>query len=83
MTVDLIPVAAPGHPLGAIEGPIETNILQQHVQLVLTDRAALTVGHDYGVLSRQTWRLADLGVKRSMLLAGLGWGNYARTSRRR
>jgi DNA-binding transcriptional LysR family regulator len=27
------------------------------------------------VLSGRTWRLADLGAKQSMLLAGLGWGN--------
>jgi DNA-binding transcriptional LysR family regulator len=27
------------------------------------------------VLSSRTWRLADLGAKKSMLLAGLGWGN--------
>jgi DNA-binding transcriptional LysR family regulator len=42
---------------------------------VLTDRPALTAGRDYGVLSGRTWRLADLGAKQSMLLAGLGWGN--------
>jgi DNA-binding transcriptional LysR family regulator len=42
---------------------------------VLTDRSALTGGRDYGVLSGRTWRLADLGAKQSMLLAGLGWGN--------
>jgi DNA-binding transcriptional LysR family regulator len=75
LTVDLIPVVAPGHPLAAIEGPIETHILHRHVQLVLTDRSALTAGRDYGVLSGRTWRLADLGAKQSMLLAGLGWGN--------
>ena len=34
----------------------------------------MTPGRDYGVLSGQTWRLADLGAKRSTLLAGLGWG---------
>jgi hypothetical protein len=47
----------------------------RHVQLVLTDRSALTAGRDYGVLSARTWRLADLSAKQSMLLAGLGWGN--------
>ena len=73
-TIDLVPVVAPEHPLAAIAGPIDTHALQQHVQLVLTDRSALTAGRDYGVLSRRTWRLADLGAKQSMLLAGLGWG---------
>ena len=75
LTVDLIPVVSPDHPLAAIDGLIETHVLHQHVQLVLTDRSALTAGRDYGVLSGRTWRLADLGAKQSMLLAGLGWGN--------
>ena len=75
LTLDQIPVVAPDHPLAAIEGPIATHVLHQHVQLVLTDRSALTAGRDYGVLSGRTWRLADLGAKQSMLLAGLGWGN--------
>jgi DNA-binding transcriptional LysR family regulator len=75
LTIDLIPVVAPDHPLAALEGPIDTHLLQQHVQLVLTDRSSLTAGRDYGVLSGRAWRLADLGAKQSMLLAGLGWGN--------
>lgn len=75
LTLDQIPVVAPNHPLVAVKGPIETHVLHQHVQLVLTDRSTLTAGRDYGVLSGRTWRLADLGAKQSMLLAGLGWGN--------
>lgn len=75
LTVQLIPVVAPDHPLAAIEGPIATHVLRQHVQLVLTDRSPLTAGRDYGVFSDRSWRLADLGAKHAMLLAGLGWGN--------
>ena len=75
LTIDLIPVVAPNHPLAALQGPIDTQILDQHVQLVLTDRSSQTAGRDYGVLSGHAWRLADLGAKHSMLLAGLGWGN--------
>lgn len=75
MTIELVPVVSPHHPLAMIEGQIETHDLHRHVQLVLTDRSAVTAGRDYGVLSGQTWRLADLGAKQSMLLAGLGWGN--------
>jgi DNA-binding transcriptional LysR family regulator len=75
LTVELIPVVAPDHPLAEIQGPIDTHNLHQHVQLVLTDRSSLTAGRDYGVLSGRAWRVADLGAKHSMLLAGLGWGN--------
>ncbi|UYO48534.1 LysR family transcriptional regulator [Rhodopseudomonas palustris] len=74
-TVQLLPVVAQDHPLAAIAGPIPTDVLRRYVQLVLTDRSALTEGRDYGVLSTQTWRLADLGTKHAMLLAGLGWGS--------
>jgi DNA-binding transcriptional LysR family regulator len=75
LAVDLLPVVAKCHPLAAIDGVIDADIIRRHVQLVLTDRSALTEGRDYGVLSPQTWRLADLGAKHTMLLAGLGWGS--------
>ena len=42
---------------------------------MLSDASDLTSGRDYGVLSSRTWRLADLGAKKAMLLAGLGWGS--------
>ena len=50
-------------------------MLREQVQLVLTDRTALTEGQDFGVLALRTWRLGDLGAKHALLLAGLGWGN--------
>jgi DNA-binding transcriptional LysR family regulator len=75
LDITLIPVAAPTHPLGAIEGAVPRDELRRHVQLVLTDRSGLTGSRDYGVLSSQTWRLADLGAKHAMLTAGLGWGS--------
>jgi len=42
--------------------------------LVLTDRSALSEGREVGVMSPQTWRLADLFAKHAFLLNGLGWG---------
>jgi len=48
LTIDLVPVVSPDHPLAAIEGTIETHVLQQHVQLMLTDRSALTAGPSEG-----------------------------------
>jgi DNA-binding transcriptional LysR family regulator len=73
--IDFCPVVSPFHPLASIQGIIEPHVLRQHVQLVLTDASTLTAAKDWGVLSSRTWRLADLGAKKSMLLAGLGWGN--------
>ncbi len=70
--VDIIPVAAPGHPLA--NQPVVPGAAATHVQLVLADRSPLTAGRDFGVLGSRTWRLADLGAKHSLLLAGVGWG---------
>ena len=75
LTVALVPVAAPSHALARVAGPIPPEALREHVQLVLTDKSALTGNRDHGVLATRTWRVGDLGAKHAMLLAGLGWGN--------
>ena len=72
--VDLIPVAAPGHPL-ATDRAHAPGAARGFVQLVLTDRSTLTEGRDFSVIGVRTWRLADLGSKHALLLAGIGWGN--------
>jgi len=71
--VRMLAVAAPFHPL-ARPGPRLPGEVRDHIQLVLTDRSPLTRGHDFGVASVKSWRLADLGAKHALLLAGVGWG---------
>jgi len=71
--VELIPVAAPQHPL-ARRPPKSPGESRQHRQLVLTVRSSFTEGQDVGVIANETWRLADLGAKHALLLAGSGWG---------
>jgi DNA-binding transcriptional LysR family regulator len=73
--IRLVPVVSPNHPLAAWKGEIPLEVARDNVQLVLTDRSLMLSGKDFGVISTQTWRLSDLGAKRSMLLAGLGWGS--------
>jgi DNA-binding transcriptional LysR family regulator len=73
-SVELIPVAAPDHPL-VLAGRNPPGATRDHIQLVLTDRSPLTQGRDINVLATQTWRLADLGAKRILLREGVGWGN--------
>jgi DNA-binding transcriptional LysR family regulator len=48
---------------------------RKHLQLVLTDRSTLTEDRVFGVMGVKSWRLADLGSKHALLLAGIGWGN--------
>lgn len=76
-SVELVPVAAPSHPL-AQRGPIPPGEARHHLQLVLTDRSTLTEGKEFSVVSPRTWRLADLGAKHALLLEGIGWGNMPR-----
>ncbi len=73
--IEMIPVAAPGHPLALLAGVLPAAMLQDHIQLVLTDRSRLTEGRDFGVYTGRSWRLGDLGAKHALLKAGLGWGN--------
>ncbi|MFW2829159.1 LysR family transcriptional regulator [Sphingomonas sp. ID0503] len=73
-SVELLPVAAPDHPLARLE-TIPPGAGKDHVQLVLTDRSPLTKGRDFSVMSPRTWRLADLGAKHQLLREGVGWGN--------
>jgi len=68
-------VVAPSHPLARIRGIVPKSSVLEHVQLVLTDRSTLSEGREFGVLSPQTWRLADLGAKHAFLKAGFGWGH--------
>lgn len=73
--LDLVPVAAASHPLGRIRGRVPLQALRDERQLVLSDRSPLTRGRDFSVISTRTWRLADLGARHEMILAGLGWGS--------
>jgi DNA-binding transcriptional LysR family regulator len=72
-SVELIPVAAPDHPL-ARAGRNSPGDGRDHIQLVLTDRSPLADGQDRGVIGTQTWRMGDLGSKRMLLKEGIGWG---------
>ncbi len=76
-TVELVPVAAPSHPLARMAA-IPPGEARRHLQLVLTDRSPLTEGRDFSVVSPRSWRLADLGAKHMLLREGLGWGNMPR-----
>ncbi|MFJ2482683.1 LysR family transcriptional regulator [Pseudomonas sp. NPDC087598] len=73
-SVELIPVADPGHPLASSESNAP-GAGREFTQLVLSDRSRLTKDREFAVLSNRTWRLADLGAKHMLLREGIGWGN--------
>src|SRR4051812_12611542 len=70
LDVPMVTVTAAKHPLASLKRVIRSRELEEHVQLVLTDRTPLTDGKSFGVFSPQIWRLADLGSKHAFLRAG-------------
>jgi len=88
--VQLLPVAAPGHPLATRGGPLDSAALADAVQIVLGEHrtegerpspatgaiAAGDNGEDLqGVFSPRTWRVVDLATKQALITGGLGWGH--------
>jgi DNA-binding transcriptional LysR family regulator len=70
--VQLIPVAAPGHPLARTSEAAPSLQARDFVQLVLSEQPA-TASRDFGVLSLNTWRISDQTARHKLLLAGIGW----------
>lgn len=75
--IRLVPVAAPTHPLGVLEGPIGKAPLARALQIILSERtpAGRRGSDDRGVLSERTWRVDDLAAKHALIVGGLGWGH--------
>jgi DNA-binding transcriptional LysR family regulator len=76
MTVRRAAVAAARHPLArAVDAPLSTTTLADHIQVVGEDPSALTGKRDYGVVSPSRWRVADNVTKKTLILSGIGWGS--------
>ena len=75
LSVPFVTVVSPSHPLAKNRGVVSLSAIAEHVQLVLSDRTALSEGRNFGVFSPLSWRLADLGAKHAFLKAALGWGH--------
>lgn len=69
----MVPVVAAAHPLAKAPRPLTREVIEQHVQLVLTDRTPLTEGFQGNVLGRRIWRFADMNTRLQYLLDGFGW----------
>lgn len=69
--VDIVAVAAPGHPLARIGRALSEPDLAEHRQLVPVGRSRSTYAH---TLVRDVWRVTDPALRRLMILRGQGWG---------
>lgn len=75
--VAMLPVAGSSHPLARFAGPIPTSAVRGQIQVVISQRSKAAV-ENHGVLSGQSWRVADAATKLTLIRAGLGWGNLPR-----
>lgn len=69
----MVPVVAASHPLAKERRPLTREVIEQHVQLVITVRTPLTEGFQGNVLGRHIWRFADFNTRLENLLDGFGW----------
>ncbi len=72
-TSPMVPVVAASHPMAKAPRPLTREIIEKHVQLVITDRTPLTEGFQGNVLGRRIWRFADMNTRLQYLLDGFGW----------
>lgn len=71
--IHMVPVVAASHPLAKEPSPLTREILEQHIQLVVTDRSSLTSNLKGGIYSARIWRFADFSTRLEYLLGGFGW----------
>ena len=69
----MMPVVASDHRLAKEPSPLAREVIERHVQLVITDRTPLTAGFQGNVLGRRIWRFADMSTRLQYLLDGFGW----------
>jgi DNA-binding transcriptional LysR family regulator len=76
--VELVAVVAPGHPLAGQRGPIGSEKLRDHRQILVTRKEATNDSPDFGVTAVNLWYVTNSSIKLALLLEGLGWGSMPR-----
>jgi DNA-binding transcriptional LysR family regulator len=75
---EMVTVCAPSHALASTAKPIPMDEFSRHVQIVVTDNQSGAEKSQQGVAGKRQWLVNDLGAKRDLLKAGLGWGHMPR-----
>ncbi|HVU80460.1 MAG TPA: LysR substrate-binding domain-containing protein, partial [Rhodanobacteraceae bacterium] len=71
----MVTVCAPSHPLASTPKPVPKDEFGRHIQVVVTDNQRGADKTQQGVAGKRQWLVNDLGAKRDLLKAGLGWGH--------
>jgi DNA-binding transcriptional LysR family regulator len=75
--VELVAVASPEHLLAQKKGPVEPEMLRDHMQIAVHDALAAEEERQlrgYGMDSTQMWRVMNFEIMHNLLLGTVGWG---------
>ncbi|MGN2249544.1 LysR family transcriptional regulator [Frateuria sp. GZRe14] len=75
---EMVTVCAPSYPLASTPSPIPVDEFGRHIQIIVTDNQPGAEKTQQGVAGKRQWLVNDLGAKRDLLKAGLGWGHLPR-----
>ena len=75
LAVEMLPCAAPGHPLAKALSPAR---LESATQILLRDPSGETGDRLFGVHSERRWTVDDWSTKLTLIKSGLGWGRLPR-----
>jgi DNA-binding transcriptional LysR family regulator len=75
---EMVTTCATLHPLASAPSPIPMDEFGLHTQIVVTDNQPGAEKTQQGVAGKRQWLVNDLGAKRDLLKAGLGWGHMPR-----
>lgn len=74
--VTMIPVASSLLIGDCTESCLSSEFLKQRPQIIVSDSNTRSSGRTFGVLrGGRQWRVREMGVKRDIIQAGLGWGS--------
>jgi DNA-binding transcriptional LysR family regulator len=74
----MVTACAPSYPLASAPQPIPVDEFGRNTQIVVTDNQPGAEKSQQGVAGKRQWLVNDLGAKRDLLKAGLGWGHLPR-----
>ena len=75
---EMVTVCAPSYPLASTPKPIPVDEFGRYIQVIVTDNQPGAEESQQGVAGKRQWLVNDLGAKRDLLKAGLGWGHLPR-----
>lgn len=75
---EMVTVCAPTYPLTSTPKPIPVDEFGRYTQIIVTDNKPSAEKTQQGVAGKRQWLVNDLGAKRDLLKAGLGWGHLPR-----